>query len=534
MRTNTFFPYLLFAAITLTSFCLTACSDDDDEIISKTELEETYSDSTDDDDDDSSDSDDEETATVTEETYYVTYFANYVMSIYYYWLDEISDKIDEVLNPNTCTDPISAVEEIRYSDSTTGIVDSWTQLTDDYDSFTSSVDGVETTYGLLCMRGAFSNSDSYFYIVCAVYKDSPAEEAGIKRGDFIIGLNGEEITSSNYYDLYDSSSITLNMATLSGNTLSANGTSYTLTAISMYEDPVLYYTIYDVGSKKVGYIVYDSFDLTSVSTLIEISKEFKAEGVTELILDLRYNGGGYVLTEQVMASMYAPEANVKAKDVLEMEIYNSYLTEVYDSYYNSSDWNKTYFQTSWNYTTSNSGIDFQHDTSDANIGLDKVYGLVTGNSASASEALLTVLMPYMDVELVGETSYGKYCSGYIMEPSDVFSRYPSVLDNWGIYVMVSIYQNANGETPCMPNGMEPDIYAEEDLPFVDWGDESDPLLRAALESAGKTYSTSSAAKRTYPEVSFKRDDLRRRATSGKRILPPVQVPEMSELSVTQE
>ena len=507
----------------------TACSDDDDDIIAKTVVEETYSSTTDDEDSDDDTDTEEETATVTEETYYVTYFANTVMSIYYYWLDEISDQLDEVLNPETCTDPISAVEEIRYSDTATGIVDSWTQLTDDYESFTSSVAGVETTYGLLCMRGAFSNSDSYFFIVCAVYKDSPAEAAGIKRGDLIIGLNGEDITSSNYYDLYDSSSITLNMATLSGNTLSANGTSYTLTAVSMYEDPVLYYTIYEVGSKKVGYIVYDSFDLTSVSTLIEISKEFKAEGVTELILDLRYNGGGYVLTEQVMASMYAPAANVNAKDVLEMEIYNSYLTEVYDSYYKSSDWNKTYFQTSWNYTEALNGLDFQHDTSDANIGLDKVYGLVTGNSASASEALLTVLMPYMDVELVGETSYGKYCSGYIMEPSDVFSRYPDVLDNWGIYVMVSIYQNANGETPCMPSGMEPDIYAYEELPFVDWGDESDPLLRAALESAGKTYTTSSSAKHTYPAVTFKRDDLRHRATSGKRILPPVQLEEKPEL-----
>ena len=505
---KTFYSLITCICLLTVSFCIAGCSsDDDDEILVEEEEEEEKGNDEDDEDEDED--------TITEETYYATYFANYVMSVYYYWLDEIEDQINVLLNPETCTDPISAVESIRYSDSSTGIEDKWTQLTDDYESFTSSVDGVETTYGILAMRGAFSNSDNYFFIVCAVYKDSPAEEAGIKRGDMIIGLNGEDITSDNYTDLYYTSSITLNMASLSGNTLSANGISYTLTAVNMYEDPILYYDVFEIGSKKVGYLVYDSFDLTSVSSLIEISKEFKAEGVTELILDLRYNGGGYVLTEEAMASMYAPEANVKAGDVLEMEVYNSYLTQYWGV-------TVTNFQTSWSYDEATYGVDFTHDTSDANIGLNKIYGLVTGNSASASEALLTVLMPYMDVELIGETTYGKYCSGYILAPDDVFSKYPSVIDNWGIYVMVSIYQNALGETPCMPDGMTPDIYAEEDLPFLDWGDESDPLLRAALESAGKTYSSSASAKRTLPDVTFKRDDLRKRATDGKRILPPTE------------
>ena len=519
MKKAFYFALALTATIALSS-TLTSCSDDDDEVI--VEDDSSDDDETTEDEDYSTSDGTEDAETVTEETYYATYFANYVLSVYYYWLDEISDQLDTVLNPLTCTDPISAVESIRYSDSSTGIEDKWTQLTDDYESFIGSVDGVETTYGILGMRGLISNTGNYFFIVCAVYKDSPAEVAGLKRGDIIIGFNGEDITSSNYTDLYYSSSITLNMATISNGYLVETGVSYSLTAVTMYEDPVLYTDIFEIGSKKVGYIVYDSFDLTSVSTLIEISKEFKSEGVSELILDLRYNGGGYVLTEQVMASMYAPEANVKAGDVLEMEVYNSYITEVYDNYYKSSDWNKTYFKTSWNYDEETYGVDFIHDTSDANIGLDKVYGLITGNSASASEALLSVLMPYMDVELVGETSYGKYCSGYILEPSDVFSKYPSVLDNWGIYVMVSIYQNALGETPCMPDGMEPDIYAEEELPFVDWGDETDPLLRAALESAGKTYTTSNA-KSSFPKATFKRDDLRHRATDGKRILPPTEI-----------
>ena len=76
-----------------------------------------------------------------------------------------------------------------------------------------------------------------------------------------------------------------------------------MNAVEMYEDPILCDSIYDINGKKVGYLAYSSFDLASIPQLVEISKKFKAEGVKELILDLRYNGGGYVITESAMASM---------------------------------------------------------------------------------------------------------------------------------------------------------------------------------------------------------------------------------------
>ena len=58
-------------------------------------------------------------------------------------------------------------------------------------------------------------------------------------------------------------------------------------AVEMYEDPILCDSIYDINGKKVGYLAYSSFDLASIPQLVEISKKFKAEGVKELILDLR-------------------------------------------------------------------------------------------------------------------------------------------------------------------------------------------------------------------------------------------------------
>lgn len=97
-------------------------------------------------------------------------------------------------------------------------------------------------------------------------------------------------------------------------------------------------------------------------------------------------------------------------------------------------------------------------------------------------------MPYMEVELIGGQSHGKYCTGYLLSPEDVYEEFPQDIENWGIYVMVSIYQNAAGETPCMPDGLIPDVEVTDNamLPYQ-LGDVDEPLLRAALTAAGRTY-----------------------------------------------
>ena len=178
----------------------------------------------------------------------------------------------------------------------------------------------------------------------------------------------------------------------------------------MYENPIICNKTFDVNGKKIGYLAYSSFDLNSIPELINICKEFKSEGVKELILDLRYNGGGYVITECVLASMFAPQANVTNNDIFEKEDYNEFFTEYYKKNGTST---VTRFETEYNYDE----IDLNVSTKDANIGLDKIYGIISGNSASASEALLSGLMPYMDIELIGQQSHGKYCTGWMLSCS---------------------------------------------------------------------------------------------------------------------
>jgi C-terminal processing protease CtpA/Prc len=223
-----------------------------------------------------------------------------------------------------------------------------------------------------------------------------------------------------------------------------------------------------------------------METLPDIFREFKEKGVQELILDLRYNGGGFVTTECELASLIAPYANVVANDIFQTEVFNSILTEAWKE---SEDFN-TYFSTEFEYK--NEDYDINEDISDANLDLKKIYCIVTSSSASASEGLIVGLTPYVDITVIGQQTYGKYCAGYMLSPKNVFSNSPTVdiskIGNWGIYVMVSKFADKNGNNQAMPDGIPVDIEVQDNaLDGFQIGDENETMLRAALSAAGKVY-----------------------------------------------
>lgn len=424
----------------------------------------------------------------TDEIYYANQFADDILSDVYLWKREISAGI-KLLDPDTNEDPIKTVNDIRYKENGKE-VDRWTMLTNDYEGLTSGMQGVATTYGYDLMLGKFSNTGTYFFIVSYVYENSPTAKAGMKRGDIIISLNGQDITEANYLDALYSSSITLGMGVQTDKGI-AKGENMSLTSIRMYENPILATKIFDCAGKKVGYLAYSGFDIESVFKLKEICGEFKEAGVTELILDLRYNGGGYVFTELALASMLAPQANVDNKDIYETEIWN----DDYMAYFKSQgeDLN-TYFGTAFAIRDTGGNL-ISIDTKGYNIGLKKIYALISSGTASASESILIGLMPYMDIELIGTNSHGKYCTGMTLAPKDVYvdkngkDVSPKEIKNWGIYVMINRYADKNGENPCMPDGLTPPLGNEiQDDPMDGYqlGDEQETMLREALLRAGKT------------------------------------------------
>ena len=430
-------------------------------------------------DNDPSPQEEEEPKRVTsDEIYYANRFASDVLSDVYLWEKEIKEEMKR-LDPDTNLDPISTVKEIRYKENGAE-VDKWTMLTDDVAALTNSNQGVSTTYGYKLALGKFSNSDNYFFLVNMVFDYSPAAQAGLKRGDILLKINGQNITKENYLEAVNSSSITLTLGEKQGNSIGISSQTVTMQAKQMYCNPILCAKTFEADGKQIGYLAYESFDLESVEALISICKEFKALKVEELILDLRYNGGGYVFTELALASMLAPEAEVKSHALYQTEVWNDSYMEYYKS--KGIDLN-TYFYNSLKMTTG--GKTYTAQTADANIGIKKLYVLVGSSTASASESLVVGLLPFLPIELIGSQTHGKYCTGMVLTADDVYDKKIEALDNWGIYVMINRYADRNGNCPCMPNGLTPD-YEVKDNAMEGYllGDERESLLRMALQHAG--------------------------------------------------
>ncbi|MBR5925297.1 MAG: peptidase S41 [Bacteroidales bacterium] len=416
------------------------------------------------------------------ELYFVNKFGLNMMSVYYLWSEEIQSGLSTW---KYSSDPIAKVREIRYKDEAGRDIDKWSQMTDDYEAFQGYVTGDTRSNGLEFTP--FYADETKKNVVLAVvytYPDSPASDLGLKRGDVIVALNNTLLTPSNYSEviyntLYSGNPCTITMA---------DGTDKHLAVKDMYVNPIICHKVIEKDGRKIGYLHYTSYTLKSCEELVDIFKGFKEAGITELVLDLRYNGGGYSVTSEVLASMIVPLKEVQNESVFQKDVYNATLNEAWGE-------EITKFGTAHEY----SDEDGKHSvsTSGANPDISKLTVIMTENTASASEATVCGLLPYMDIKLVGERSGGKYCGGFIVDGPTFYgwvkdelskSEYNAAVKyskNWGIYVMVSRYADKDGNTPCMPNGFSPDVVVSDNpLDGYQLGDERETMLAAALSGSG--------------------------------------------------
>ena len=477
---------------------------------------------------------------------YVNTFAHAYMDAYYLWNAEIRKDLDAWKETD---EPIEKVQKIRYKNAKGEDIDRWTMLTDDFSSFYGSVTGNQKTYGFDFTLYGYDGTTACA-VVTYTYADSPAADVGLKRGDAIYKVNGKTLplVAGDDGKLYLSTQAIqiVNDELLGGDRLVADvsrrtepgsktftDVTLTLTSREMYENPVLLSKVFDCDGKKVGYLVYTSFTMDSYADLIAACKGFKEAGVTELILDLRYNGGGFAMAEQFLASMLAPEAAVKAGDILATEIYNADLTEYFKSYGRDTN---TYFTTEYSFNSG--GKDYKFSTDGANIGLEKIYAIISAGSASASEALLCDLYPYMDITLVGEQSHGKYTTGIMLEGPEFYednaeqvkknmgsigvTEGKKYTDNWGLYVMWSRFADKNGETRCMPDGLTPDHKADDDpSDAYQLGDPQERMLATALALCGYKAKTQLSRRPAPVELGERVETAPHRADFGRFIvLPP--------------
>ncbi len=393
----------------------------------------------------------------------------------YLWYDEMPD-----VDINYEEDPEAYFYKLLYED------DKWSYITNDIGSFENSLEGVETSYGYSLAFGLFSNTEDVFAIVEYVYEGTPASKAGLKRGDIIIQMDGGAITKDNYTDLLYASSITITLGELDGNTIYAKEPTVSMVAEELTLNPVLIKKVIGYGGHKVGYLFYAQYISDFTPSLDEAFQYFQSEGITDLIIDLRYNPGGQIYAAQYLCSSVAPVGTVNNNSTLVTLQWN-------DKY-------QDYFEQNRNLYSGYTEALFT-DTVAVKLGLDELYILTGSGTASASELTITGLSPYMNVTTVGDTTYGKYTASITVKPEDMYTdeSYYSDFDNWGLQPIVLRYANSEGVTD-FKDGFVPDILVDDDLwSGIPLGDIEDPLVKAALaDMAGTEVAAIKSAKKTTP------------------------------------
>ena len=298
--------------------------------------------------------------------------------------------------------------------------------------------------------------------VLYVLDGSPAQQAGITRGDWLSSVDGQRITTSNYQLLKNGGSIkvarTRIYSTELGYTWQPADTLNLAASITMEINPFLIDTLYQVEGQRIAYLMYNEFSTgpenkgteeTYNEQMKAIFANFKAQQPDALILDLRYNNGGYLQCAQALGSLVAP-ASALGKNFVNLQ-FNA----------KANPQRKAY--------------PLLESYAEANLDLGKVYILTTNHTASASEALINGLIPYMGKEnviLIGERTEGKNVA------MTAFRN-----ETYGITLWPVVAYTSNAEDfSDYGDGFEP-THELKERNIVDWyplGDNREYLLKNAI------------------------------------------------------
>ena len=382
------------------------------------------------------------------------------MNDFYLWEAHIP-----TLNPNVEPEPSEFFDKILYKD------DRDSRIFEDYESARALSDGVEMATGMEVYPMMYTETQVVVFVQYVV-PGTPAADSGIVRGDIILTIDGQTLTETNYYSLYYQNTATFGFGEWDGTSINPNGTEISLTASVLELNPVLYDKVIDYEGYKIGYLVYTLFSNGAnnewLNALNAVFEKFKSEGVSELVMDVRYNPGGDLALTSYIASTLGPASAMEDNAVFVDMVWNSR----YSEYWAGADLDND---------GRADGLDSKQlrvrlPHSDFNLDLSRIFFLTTGGTASAPESLITGLYPYTDVVQVGTTTYGK-CYASIM----VGDWEEPIRHNWAMRPIVIKYSNAEGYTDFV-EGIEPDFEVQDNLLYAKpFGSLEDPLLAKALE-----------------------------------------------------
>lgn len=351
-----------------------------------------------------------------------------------------------------------------------------------------------TETGLWMLRPSQFSSGLIGIFIEAVTPDTPAARAGLARGMFITQVDGEAVTLANYQQLLEKCYYGPTVRVLpnrvsfdESNALVLEPLAETTLSAETFTDPALYRTaVAEVAGKRVGYLLYMGFETDYDEDLIQAFKTFRENRIDELVVDLRYNGGGAVQSSTLLATLIVGD-KFQGETYCRM-VYNARRTaqgetgvyRIGDS--RVPDHNGVYTPIS--------------EALALSLGLERIYVIGSENTASASELLINGLRGLgLEVRLVGTRTNGKNVGmeGYV-DHEEGGEKYT--------FMPITFYsENAQGFRDYS-DGFEPDLefddskYVPGDFATQDdayfllvsrWIEKGQkPVIRSGLVRAGTT------------------------------------------------
>lgn len=362
-----------------------------------------------------------------------------IMNDVYLWYTNVPD-----VDPTSYSSPYDLLDDLIYT-----VNDRWSSLytVDEFESYFE--EGTMVGYGFL------PGLDGEGKIrIAMLYRNTEMFNNGVRRGWTIEKINGSVLTADNYNTLVGPSTAGLQRSFEFTNN-EGNPVTLTLTKAEISLTPVLYYDTLIFSGKKIGYLVFQDFIETAFDELDEAFDFFVAEQIDEIIVDLRYNGGGRNDVAEYLGGLLI------GRNYGDMPFVKMYFNKRY-----------SIFDTTYNIPANPSGIN-----------VSRVFFIGTENTASASELVINGIDPYIPSVLAGETTHGK--------PVGMISFYLEEDD----YVLLPItfkYANAEDEGDFY-EGLQPSIPVADDI-TKDFGDPEEGALAAILNyiSGGEPFKSTPA------------------------------------------